>query len=68
MGYLTFVDAIMAITFLINTLVVVLNVYYKYLETKGEEEKAARLERPMDYLYPLTYVVAFGLAAVIFLL
>jgi hypothetical protein len=67
MGYLTFVDAIMAITFLINTLVVALNVYFKYLETKGEREKADRLERPMDYLYPLTYLVAFGVAALIFL-
>jgi hypothetical protein len=67
MGYLTFVDAIMAITFLINTLVVILNVYFKYLESKGEREKADRLERPMDYLYPLIYLVAFGLAALIFL-
>jgi hypothetical protein len=68
MGYLTFVDAIMAITFLINTLVVVLNVYLKYLETKGEGEKADRLERPMDYFYPLIYLVAFSIASVIFLL
>jgi hypothetical protein len=67
MGYLTFVDALMAITFLINTLVVVLNVYFKYLESKGQEEKAARLDLPMNYLYPLTYLVAFGLAALIFL-
>lgn len=68
MGYLTFVDALMAITFIINTLVVVLNVYFKYLETKGEAEKADRLERPMDYLYPITYLSAFGLAVLIFLL
>lgn len=68
MGYLTFVDALMAITFIINTLVVVLNVYFKYLETKGEAEKADRLERPMDYLYPITYLAAFGLAVLIFLL
>ena len=67
MGYLTFVDAIMAITFLINTLVVVLNVYFKYLENKGEGEKADRLDVPMNYLYPLTYVVAFGVIALIFL-
>jgi hypothetical protein len=67
MGYLTFVDAIMAITFLINTLVVVLNVYFKYLEAKGEGKKADRLDLPMNYLYPLTYVVAFGVIALIFL-
>jgi hypothetical protein len=67
MGYLTFLDAIMAITFIINTLVVVLNVYFKYLENEGEREKADRLEAPMNYLYPLTYLAAFGIAALLFL-
>jgi hypothetical protein len=68
MGYLTFVDAIMAITFFINTLVVALNVYYKWLETNNQREKADRLEAPMNYIYPLAYLVSFGLAALIFLL
>jgi hypothetical protein len=67
MGYLTFMDAIMAITFIINTLVVVLNVYYKWLETNGEREKADRLEAPMNYIYPLAYLASFGIAALIFL-
>ena len=67
MGYLTFVDAIMAITFFINTLVVALNVYYKWLEQNGQREKADRLEAPMNYIYPLAYLVSFGLAALVFL-
>jgi hypothetical protein len=67
MGYLTFVDAIMAITFLINTLVVLLNVYFKYLEQKDQREKADRLEAPFNYIYPLAYLVSFGLAALLFL-
>jgi hypothetical protein len=67
MGYLTFVDAIMAITFLINTLVVLLNVYFKYLEQKDQREKADRLEAPFNYIYPLAYLVSFGLVALIFL-
>lgn len=67
MGYLTFLDAIMAITFLINTLVVVLNVYFKVLEQKGEREKADRLEAPFNYIYPIAYLVSFGLAALVFL-
>jgi hypothetical protein len=61
MGYLTFLDAIMAITFIINTLVVALTVYYKWLEQKGEREKADRLEAPMNYIYPLAYLAAFGI-------
>jgi hypothetical protein len=67
MGYLTFLDAIMAITFFINTLVVVLNVYFKVLETKDQREKADRLEAPFNYIYPIAYLVSFGLAALLFL-
>jgi hypothetical protein len=67
MGYLTFMDALMAITFIINTLVVVLNVYFKYLEQKDQREKADRLEAPFTFFYPLAYLVSFGVAALIFL-
>jgi hypothetical protein len=67
MGYLTFMDAIMAITFIINTLVVVLNVYFKWLEQKDQREKADRLEAPFNYIYPLAYLLSFGLAALLFL-
>lgn len=67
MGYLTFMDAIMATTFFINTLVVVINVYFKWLEQNDEREKADRLEAPMNYLYPLAYLISFSLIAIIFL-
>jgi hypothetical protein len=67
MGYLTFMDAIMAITFIINTLVVVLNVYFKWLEQKDQREKADRLEAPFNYIYPIAYLLSFGLAALLFL-
>ncbi len=67
MGYLTFIDAIMAITFVINTAVVVLNVYFKVLEQKGQREKADRLEAPFNYIYPLAYLISFGLVAFLFL-
>lgn len=67
MGYLTFLDAIMAITFIINTAVVALNVYFKWLEQKDQREKADRLEAPFNYIYPLAYVISFSLAALIFL-
>jgi hypothetical protein len=67
MGYLTFMDAVMAITFIINTIVVVMNVYFKWLEQKGEREKADRLETPMNYIYPLAYLISFGATALIFI-
>jgi hypothetical protein len=67
MGYLTFMDAIMATTFIINTVVVVMNVYFKWLEQNDERAKADRLEAPMNYLYPLAYLISFGVIAIIFL-
>jgi hypothetical protein len=67
MGYLTFLDAIMAVTFIINTLVVALNVYFKWLEQKGQREKADRLEAPFNFIYPLAYLISFGLITLIFL-
>jgi hypothetical protein len=66
MGYLTFVDVIMAITFIINTLVVIYNVYLKYLETKDQREKAERIDRVADWVYPIGYIVAFGLTIAYF--
>ncbi|NJD58809.1 MAG: hypothetical protein C3F13_06790 [Anaerolineales bacterium] len=67
MGYLTFMDAIMAITFIINTIVVAMNVYFKWLEQNDQREKADRLEAPMNYIYPLAYLLSFGLTALVFL-
>jgi heme/copper-type cytochrome/quinol oxidase subunit 1 len=60
MGYLTFVDVIMAITFAVNTLVVIYNVYLKWLEIHNRTEKADRIDRFADWVYPLGYLVLFG--------
>jgi hypothetical protein len=63
MGYLTFLDAIMAITFIINTLVVVYSVYLKWLETHDQRERSEQIDHYMDWVYPIAYVVAFGVTA-----
>jgi hypothetical protein len=67
MGYLTFLDAIMAATFFVNTLVVVYNVYLKWLENKDQRERADRIDRVMDWVYPLTYLIGFAIIGLIFL-
>ena len=66
MGYLTFLDAIMAITFIINTVVVLYNVYLKWLETNEKREQAERIDRVADWVYPIGYVIAIGLTTLIF--
>jgi hypothetical protein len=60
MGYLTFVDVIMAITFVVNTAVVIYNVYLKWLEVHNRVEKADHIDRYADWIYPLGYLVLFG--------
>jgi hypothetical protein len=67
MGYLTFMDVIMAITFAINTLVVIYNVYLRWLETHEQREKADRIDQVADWIYPLSYLVLFGATVLYFL-
>jgi hypothetical protein len=59
-------DAIMAVTFAVNTLLVVYNVYLKWLETRGQLECAERIDRVFDWVYPFTYMVAFTIIYVWF--
>jgi len=66
MGYLTFLDAIMAITFIINTLVVIYNVYLKWLEGHDQRERADRIDRVGDWIYPIAYLVSFALTIIYF--
>jgi hypothetical protein len=67
LGYLTFLDAIMVATFIINTLVVLYNVYLKWLENSGRLGRAERIDRIMDWLYPVSYLAAMATLAVVFL-
>jgi hypothetical protein len=66
LGYLTFLDAIMAITFIINSLVVVYNVILKRLEVGGQAAKVKRIDDVMDYMYPVIWLVALGVTILIF--
>ena len=60
LGYLTFLDAVMAVTFIVNTAVVVYNVYLKKLESNDEAEKADRIDSILDWAYPLMFIALIG--------
>ena len=66
LGYLTFLDAVMAIMFVVNAFVVVYNVLLKRLEMRGQEDLAERIDRVLDWAYPFTYIVSFGAVIVLF--
>ena len=56
LGYLTFLDALMAVTFVVNAAVVVYNVYLKTLESNGQADRAERIDHVGDFLYPILYL------------
>lgn len=57
LGYLTFMDVVLIVTFVITALVVVFNVILKRLELAGKERAVTILDKPMVWLYPLFYVI-----------
>lgn len=67
LGYITFIDAVMAVTFVINVLVLLYNVNMKRLENQGQAARVERIDRVLDWIYPLSYVVLIGLVALLFL-
>ncbi|MFC2023705.1 hypothetical protein ACFLT5_03095 [Chloroflexota bacterium] len=66
LGYLTFLDAVMVIMFVVNALVVVYNVWLRRMEMRGQEAQADRIDSVLDWSYPLAYIVSFGLVIVWF--
>jgi hypothetical protein len=66
LGYLTFLDAVMAIMFIINALVIVYNVWLRRLEMNDKVEMVERIDNILDWTYPLIYVILFLVLAIWF--
>lgn len=67
LGYITFLDAVMGVTFAFNTLVLLYNVYMKRLENDGRLERVAHIDRFFDWAYPFLYLGLIAIVAVWFL-
>jgi hypothetical protein len=66
LGYVTLLDAFMVVTFVINAFVVVYNVWLRRLEMDGQAERAERVDSILDWIYPLSYLVAAGVLYLVF--
>jgi hypothetical protein len=66
LGYLTFLDAIMGVTFAVNVLVLLYNVFMKRLEDQGKAERVERIDRVLDWAYPLMYAALIGVVVLWF--
>ena len=51
---------------MVNALVVVYDVLLKRLERRDQGERAERIDKVLDWAYPLTYIVLFGTVIALF--
>lgn len=68
LGYLTFLDAMLAGVFVITALVVAFNVYLRRLELNGEEERAKKIDSFTLWVYPIAYLTGGAILTIVFLL
>jgi hypothetical protein len=66
LGYLTFLDAIMAVMFVMSALVVVYNVAMKRLQLSGQDAMVDRIDDVMDWIYPLLFAGSLGALVLFF--
>lgn len=66
LGYITFLDAVMAVAFAFNTLVLLYNVWMKRMENEGRLEQFAHIDRFFDWAYPVIFLLLIGVVALWF--
>jgi hypothetical protein len=56
----------MTVTFVVNVLVLLYNVYMKQLEGQGKAERVDRIDTVLDWAYPLSYAALIGVVTRLF--
>ncbi|WP_067049892.1 ligand-gated ion channel [Methanofollis ethanolicus] len=66
LGYRTFLDSVLITTFIVSGLVVIYNLYLKWLATIEQKEVAERIDRVMVWFYPFAYLIGLGVTILLF--
>ena len=60
LGYVTFLDKILICMFLVSGILVLLNVYLRRLEIKGQVDKLKKIDQYTIWCYPVLYLTTFS--------
>lgn len=66
LGYITFLDAFLVSTFVITSIVVLVNVLLKRMQNHGRHEVAESIDRYALWAYPLIYLIGSSITTVFF--
>jgi len=66
LGYLSFLDAILASAFIVTGLIVIMNVYLRKMETNERTEWARTIDSYVLWCYPILYAIGIGAVVVFF--
>ncbi len=66
LGYITFLDAFLVSTFVITSIVVLINVLLKRMQNHGRHEVAESIDQYALWAYPLIYLIGSSITTVFF--
>jgi hypothetical protein len=68
LGYITFLDYLLVSTFIITSLVILLNVKLKRMDAEGKQEQVLKIDKYVIWIYPFVYFIGIPSITLLLLL